>query len=293
MINIDLSKKSWQWIVLIVLAFIWGTSFILMKWGLRSYTSMQVAAMRVFFSFLFVLPFSFKHLKKVNSKNLKSLLIAGFIGIALPAMFFTKAETRIDSSLAGMLNSLTPLWTSIIGIVIYKSTIKGHNVVGLIIGFAGATGLMAHDFSAFFSSFNSYALLVVLATLCYGINVNEIKFHLKNLSAVEITVLSFVFTGPIAGIYLLFSDYSYTINSQGKWLDLFFVALLALFSSVIAVVIFNKLIKHTTSIFAASVTYIIPIFAIFWGVIDGEKFLTQQIVWIAIILFGVHLVNKK
>ena len=290
--QIRLEYKSWQWATLLLLSLIWGSSFILMKKGLESYNNMQVAAFRIFFSFMFLLPLTIKHLKAINRENLQSLIIIGLIGFAIPAVLFTKAQTRIDSSLAGMLNSLTPMFTLIIGILIYRSSVKWVNVAGLLIGLLGALGLIWKGDLDVLKGFNSFALFVVAATLCYGINVNEVKYKLAGLSSVQITSLAFLFTGPIAGVYLLFSDLSPATQTPNYLTNLGYIAILALFSSVFAVLIFNHLIKHTTTLFAASVTYIIPFFAIMWGIADGEQINLIQFIWIGVILFGVYMVNK-
>lgn len=290
---INLNKKYWQWIILILLAFIWGASFILMKKGLQSYTNMQVAALRIFISFIILLPFSIRRIKILSLKNLKSLLIVGYIGTAIPAMLFTKAQTHVDSALAGMLNSLTPLFTFIISLLFYKSYARYYNIIGIFMGLLGAMGLMLKGSRFTFADVDLYTLFIVAATLCYGINVNEIKHNLKALSAIEITSLSFLLAGPPAGVYLLFSDYSQALSTNDYVLNLIYITILALFSTVLAPIIFNVLIKYTTAIFAASVTYIIPIFAIFWGVFDGEIIHITHFIWIIVILFGVYLVNKN
>lgn len=290
--TIRLENKSWQWASLIFLSLIWGTSFILMKKGLESYDHMQVAAFRIFFSFIFLLPFTIRHIRTINRDNLRSLVIVGLVGFALPAFLFTKAQTRIDSSLAGILNSLTPLFTLVVGIVLYRSPAKWTNVVGLIIGLIGALGIIWKGELSILKGFNGFAFFIVIATLCYGINVNEIKYKLADLSSIQITSLSFLFTGPLAGIFLLFSDLSPAAQTPDYLLNLGYIALLALFSSVIAVLIFNKLIKYTTTLFAASVTYMIPVFAVMWGIADGEHIRVLQFVWMAVILLGVYLVNK-
>jgi drug/metabolite transporter (DMT)-like permease len=290
--KIQLENKTWQWAVLLFLSFIWGTSFILMKRGLVSYSHTQVAAFRIFFSFVFLLPITIKNIKVIRRDNIRSLLIVSFIGFAIPAFLFTKAQTRIDSSLAGMLNSLTPLFTLVIGLLAYRAKTRWMNIVGLILGLAGAIGLMWNGDLNLLKGINVFALFIVVATICYGINVNEIKFKLKQLTSLEITSLSFLFTGPIAGIYLLFTDFTGVSQTPDYLLNLAYVALLALFSSVIAVLVFNHLIKYTTTLFATSVTYIIPLFAIMWGILDGESIRLVQFVWIGVILFGVYLVNK-
>lgn len=290
----DLEKRSWQWILLIFLAFIWGASFILMKKGLQSFTNIQVGAMRIFFSFVFFLPLIYYHLRKINRSNLVSLLIVGFVGNAIPAFLFATAQTEINSSLAGILNSLTPIFTLIIGILLYGNKVRWLSVAGLFIGLAGAGGLILSVNSLDFESTNNwYGIFAVIATVCYGINVNEIKFRLKDLDGVAIASLGFLFIGPLAGIYLLSSDYSMAAGSPEMPFSLLSVAGLAFFSSFVAVIVMNILIKYTTTLFAASVTYIIPIFAVFWGIMDGERFLMIQAFWAFVILFGVWLVNRK
>lgn len=290
----DLTKKKWQWAMLIFLAFIWGTSFILMKKGLQSYTNSQVASFRVFFTFIFFIPIFIPRIKKINKSNIKSLLIVGVIGNAIPAFLFTKAQTQIDSSLAGILNSLTPLFTLLIGLILYKSHVKLINIIGLILGFLGAVGLIYKGNPGGFEPQTGwYAMLIVVATFCYGISVNEIKYKLHDLDGMSIAALSFMFVGPFAGLNLLFTDLSTSFAHPQSMESLGYIVLLSLFSSVIAVVLFNILIKYTTAIFAASVTYIIPIFAILWGIFDGEKVTIMEISWILVILIGIYLVNKK
>lgn len=286
-----LKKRLWQWIALFILAFIWGTSFILMKKGLESFSNSQVASIRIFASFLFFFPFFFKNLKFINRKNLKSLLIAGFVGTAIPAFLFTKAQTVINSSLAGMLNSVTPLFTLIIGWLFYKSKINIGKISGIFLGLIGAIGLI-YKGSNSINVIDIFSLLIVLATICYGITANEIKANLKELDGLKITMFSFLFTGPFAGIYLLFTKFPDTSKDDKVFVNLGFIVILALFSSVIALILFNNLIKHTPLLFSVSVTYLIPIFAIMWGVIDGETVNVLQLVWMGVILFGVFLVNK-
>ncbi len=291
MIEKYLKNRLWQWIALFILAFIWGTSFILMKKGLESFSNSQVASIRIFASFIFFFPFFFKNLKFINRKNLKSLLIAGFVGTAIPAFLFTKAQTVINSSLAGMLNSLVPLFTLIIGWLFYKSKINTRKISGMFLGLIGAIGLI-YKGSNSINVIDVFSLLIVLATICYGITANEIKANLKELDGLKITMFSFLFTGPFAGIYLLFTKFPDIKTDEKVFVNLGYVVILALFSSVLALILFNNLIKHTPLLFSVSVTYLIPIFAIMWGMIDGETVNPLQLAWMGVILFGVFLVNK-
>lgn len=289
----NLNKKTWQWVALIVLAIIWGSSFILMKKGLESFSFMQVGAMRMFFAFLFFIPFIIKKLKKLGKKNIISIIIIGFVGNAIPAILYSKAQTQIDSSIAGMLNATTPIFVWLVGIGFYKAKTKLINILGLFIGLIGSMGLVVKDFSNIAQNFNVFIIYIVIATLFYGISTNETKFKLANLDGIAITALAFLFVGPASGAYLLFSDFSPALATPDFYQNLFYVILLAFFSSFIAVALFNLLIKSTTTIFAASVTYLIPIVAIIWGVIDGETVTIIQIIAMLITLAGVYLINKK
>jgi len=286
-----LKKKIWQWIAISVLALTWGSSFILMKKGLESFSNSQVASIRIFASFLFFSPFFLKNLKLITRNNLKSLLIVGFLGSAIPAFLFTTAQTVIDSSLAGMLNSLTPLFTLIIGWMFYKSMINVRKITGLILGLIGAVGLV-YKGSNVFTSIDIHSLLVVLATICYGITANEIKSNLKDMDGVKITMFGFLFTGPFAGAYLLFSKFPDVETDRYLFINLGFVLILALFGSVLALILFNNLIKHTPILFSVSVTYLIPVMAIMWGVIDGEIVTVVHLLWMGVILLGVFIINK-
>lgn len=293
-IRFDLSSKIWQWTVLLSLALIWGSSFILMKKGLRSFDYMQVAAFRIFFGFMVLAPLFLKKIKKLTPKNTIHIIISGYAGIFFPAFLFTKAQTEINSSLAGMINSLAPFFALILGVLIYRNKPGKYQIIGILLGLVGAIGLIA-DGNIFesLSNINAYALYVVVATFGYGINANQIRFKLKDLNGIDITILSFLFVGPPAGIYLLFTDFSMVTNSSTWMLDLGFIFTLSFLGSVISLFFFNSLVQYTSALFATSVTYIIPFFAIIWGLFDGEQVTLIQVISIVIALTGVWLVNKK
>ncbi|MEA3444736.1 MAG: DMT family transporter [Bacteroidota bacterium] len=288
-----LEKRHWQYIMLFFLALIWGSSFILMKKGLRSFSPYQVAAFRIFLTFLFFLPFTFRILHKLNRKNIGFLIIIGFVGNALPAFMYTIGQTEVNSSLAGILNSLVPLFTMIVGVTIYKTSTGWVNVLGVFSGLTGAIGLIYYGSEMFMHGNIWYSIFIIVAVLGYAISSNVNKENLSELNGFAVTALSFFLIGPWAGIYLLFSNLEINFTTEGAILDFTFVAILSFFSSFIAVTLLYTLMKYTTTIFATSVTYIIPVFAIIWGLIDGEQILPAQFIWIFIILLGIYLVNYK
>ncbi len=288
-----LESRTGQWITLWILSFIWGTSFILMKKGLLALPPDVMATLRIAFTFVFFLPIAIPRLKNITKDNIKSLMTVGFIGNLFPAVLFGFSETRINSALAGMLNATTPIFTLIVGWLFYKAKTKPVAVVGVLIGFIGALGLVSDNPANFFKSWNFYAALVLLATLFYGINTNEIKYKLKDLDALSVVSLGFFFAGPWAILWLLIRRVPQAYISHPQfWYSFWAVFILAFFSSFIALIIFNYLIKYTSAIFTASVTYLIPVFAIFWGLLDGEVIPWWQYLFMILTIAGVYLVKR-
>ncbi len=286
-------KKWFQFTVLMLLAFIWGSSFILMKIGLKSFDSMQTAALRIGFAFLFLLPFAVKHIRKLQKKDVVPLLIAGFIGSFIPAFLFTKAQTRIDSALAGMLNSLTPVFTMVVGFLVFKINVRLTQFIGVALGMLGALGLIASGNEVSLHNINSYAFFIVLATVCYAFNINVVKTYLTHLSGAQITSLSFFFIGPLAIGYFLTTDYKLAASTADWQLHLGAIALLGILGTGIAMLMMNTLIRFTSAVFASSVTYIIPVFAIGWGLLDDEVITLLHLLFMGVVLLGVYLINRK
>jgi drug/metabolite transporter (DMT)-like permease len=282
-----------NWAILVTLVLVWGSSFILMKRGLEHYTHQQLALLRISITFLFLLPFAIKSIYKVNAKKLGLMAIVGIIGNGIPAFLFAKAQTGIDSSLAGILNSVTPLFALIIGVVFFKSKAKWYNVLGVFLGLAGTVGLMSVSGGKSLEFNFGYGIYIVIATLLYAINLNVVKSFLKDTDAVTITSYAFLTIGIPALIYLLsMTDFVTVIRTRPDALEgLGYIAILGIFGSAIAVILYNKLIKTSGVLFAASVTYMMPIVAVFWGIADGENFELIYVLWITVILLGVFLVN--
>jgi drug/metabolite transporter (DMT)-like permease len=291
--RISLKNKGMQWIVLLILGFIWGTSYILMKRGLVAFSAGQVASLRISIAFIALLPWSIKNFKKVNRSNLSSVLIAGFMGIGIPAFLFTNAQTRVSSSVAGVLNSLSPLFTLLIGVWFYRLKSNISSLTGVFLGLIGATALIVKNEGFIISDVNGYALLIVLATICYGINSNEIKYKLSHLNGLEITSISMIFIGPPAIIYLFALGFNPLQFTSKEGLGVLYIGILALFGTVTAVIIYNQLLKYISAVSASSVTYISPVFAIMWGLFDGESFSIAAIICLVLIIAGVYLVNKN
>jgi drug/metabolite transporter (DMT)-like permease len=280
-------RKIWHWIALVILSLIWGTSYILLKKGLQSFSPYQVGALRIVITFVCLLPVSLKHLRHLNKSNILSIIIIGLFGSVIPAFLFPIAETRITSSLAGMLNSLSPVFTLLFGITIYNRKAIKSQIAGVFLGLMGAIGLL---YTGSFT-FNMFGLFVVLATVLSGISSNEVS-KVKELNGLKITSLSFFVTSPLAIIYLCFSDFSGPMQSENWVRNLCFIGILAALGSATALVIYYLLIRDTSPIFASSVTYFIPIVATLWGLADNEHFSSSMLVSVILIFAGVYIINR-
>jgi drug/metabolite transporter (DMT)-like permease len=285
-----------SWLYLILLSLIWGSSFILMKEGLVAFTSDEVAALRIAIAFVALAPFLIKHFKSVDlKKDWFGLMIMGVFGNLLPAFLFTEAETQISSSLTGMLNALTPLFTIILGILFFKNKVLTFQLIGVAVGLIGALFLLGFGNNSGESKNLYFSLLVVAATFCYAISVNGIKKYLSHVNSVAASVWSFTFIGPLAIVYLFVkTDFqTHLFNNPGASSAFGYICILAVFGTAIAIILFNTLIKLAGTVFASSCTYLIPIVAIGWGLLDGEAVTLLQFLSVGVIILGVWLINKK
>jgi drug/metabolite transporter (DMT)-like permease len=280
-------RKIWHWLVLATLSLIWGTSYILMKKGLESFSTFQIGSLRVLITALVLMPVAVRNLKRLNSANIWSIVIIGLFGSGIPAFLFPLAQTRIDSSLAGMLNSLSPVFTLIIGIMFYNREVIRSQIAGVFLGLLGALGLL---YSGSFN-FNFYGLFVVLATLLYGISSNEVS-KVKSLNGLQITSLAFFIMSPFALILLLFTDFHAATETANWMRNLGFIVILSVIGSAFSLIIFYALIRDTSPVFASMTTYFIPIIATLWGLSDNEKLTSAMFFSVAVIFCGVYLINR-
>jgi drug/metabolite transporter (DMT)-like permease len=286
------------WLLLITLAFVWGSSFLLIKYSLVAFSGLQVGLLRLAIAGLTVFPFLIYF--AINDKKLLSkevwawCFIVGLVGNLLPAILFGIAQTVINSSLAGMLNATQPLFALTLAIIIFKQTIPKVQVFGVLIGFAGAILILTAKTVAIDPINNfKFSLLVVLATFCYGVATNIIKIHLAHVSPIKITALSLGIFMPISAFALLFTDIEMALERESASIALTSIALLAVVGTAMAIFLFNMLIKSSGMLFASSVTYLIPIVAIFWGIVDGEHINVQHIIGMLTVFSGVYLLNKR
>jgi len=244
---------------------------------------------------MFLIPISIPKVRKLSFKHLKLLFIIGLVGSFIPAFLFAIGQTQLPSGVTGVLNALTPIFVLIMGVLFFKQEITKRKTFGLIIAFVGTAILLAAGSDGGLRGINFYALFIVLATICYGINLNVIKYYLADLKPLVITSVSLLFMGPLAGIYLLtFTDFSVTLATKEGAPEAFgYVSLLGVMGTAIALILFNKLVQITNPLFTSTVTYLIPIVALIWGFWDNEALGLGQVIGMLAIFAGVYVTNKK
>ncbi len=289
-----MENKQLRWVYLITLSLIWGSSFILMKKALIGLTPIQVGALRILITAIFLLPFGLKSLIKIKRRHWYYLTINGFIGSFFPAFLFAFAIDKIDSSIASILNSLTPLNTLIFGILFFGFGFRKRQLIGVLIGLAGTALLILKGAELNPNQDYFYASFILIASIGYAFNVNILKKYLHDLDAFSITVANFTLLIIPTFIVLWFTNFFETFEVNDTSINgILYLTILAVFGTGLAKIMFNRLIQISNPIFSSSVTYLIPIVAISWGIFDGEKVTSMQFVAGFIILFGVYLVNRS
>jgi drug/metabolite transporter (DMT)-like permease len=277
---------------IILLALIWGSSFILVKKSLIAYSPMEVGALRIFAASMFFIPVFVGRSKHIEKFHWKYFLLAGLTGNLFPALLFSLAGQHLTSALSGMLNAFTPLFTLILGVLFFAQKFQVRQVLGVVLGLIGCIGLLVggKDFDL---DFNVHALWVVLATFLYGINMHLVKNKLSSLHPLTSTAGIFISISPLAlGILFAAGFFEKPIDEQHFWPLMAGIAL-GFFGSALGMLLFNQIIKWTNAIVASSVTYLIPIVALAWGLFDNEAVYLSQLFFMIVLLFGVYQVNKK
>lgn len=282
-----------NWLLLIALSIIWGFSFIFMKYGLKTFSWDQVAAIRISFSFIATLPLLIIYLKKIKKSELRYYLMVGFFGSGLPAFCFTYAQTHIESGITGVLNSLTPVFTFVLGVLIFGMKFEKNKLFGLIVALTGAIILVAFDKAPSGESNLIYALPLFVATMSYATSANLVKKYLQTAHPLAMGAVGFAFIGIPSIIYLFTTDF--LTHSAGEYfsISLFSIIALSFFGTVVASIGYYTLIQRTDPIFGSLVTYLIPIIAIAIGFFDGENLLIYHLIGMLFILAGIYIINYK
>ena len=289
-----MSDNSKKWFYLAILSLIWGSSFILIKKGLVGLSSFQVASLRIIFAAIVIFIYSYNSLLKIPKKSWKWILITAYTGTFFPVYLISYGQTEIESGLASIITTITPINTLIVGIIFFGLVYTKKQLLGLLIGLIGAIILVYEASEADINVNIYYSFFIYMTTVGYAASVNLIKNYLTDISPEAVTAGIFISISPPALIVLFASDFS-SLNFEDTEVlnSIIFVFILGVFGSAIAQTLFNKFVKIASPLFAAAVTYTMPIIAIFWAILDGETLTIMQFFATAIILIGVYMVNKK
>lgn len=288
-----MKAQQLKWLLLVTLALIWGSSFILIKKGLVGLNPFQLGSLRIIFCAFFLLLVGFKSLASIPLGQWKFIALTSLFGTFIPAYLFAIAETKVSSSICSILNSLTPLNTLVLGSVLFGLNFKRNQFIGIITGLLGTALLIFMGTNQEGSENNYYAILVLIATLCYATNVNLIKKYLSDVKPLSITTGNFVVMLVPAIVILAFTDFSSKMILPSTQHAMLFVMVLGIVGTGVANVLFYKLIQISSPVFASSVTYLIPMVACLWGMMDNEMLNVFQLLGAFVILIGVYLANKK
>ena len=282
-----------SWGIFILLCIIWGSSFILMKASKEELTWAQIASLRIFSAGIVMLPFAFFVFSKIPAKKMPLVIISAICGNLLPAYLFAGAIAKnIDSSLAGILNSLTPICVVVTGIVFFRSKIEGRKILGVVIGFAGLTFLTLAGKKGISFENVEYTLWILLATVLYGFNINIVGNYLKDVNPVHLAIVSISFMIVPTAIVLWQQNFlQLSFDDDEIMLAVVYSVMLGIVGSAIATALFYVLVKKAGGLFASLVTYGIPFVALAWGFVYGENITILQIACLGIILCGVYLAN--
>jgi len=290
-INI-LGSRFINWLLFTVLSLIWGSSFLLMKIGMEQLSPYEVAALRILSAGIVLIPFAFKAFKQIPRNKIGLALLSGLMGSFIPAFFFCLAETKLDSALTGMLNSLTPLCAVIIGTLFFKMKPTAWKFAGIFIGLIGLFFLVSPNGQFHFNNAN-YISLIILATILYAINANFVSKSLGGLGPLNIASVAFaLLIIPCLMILAYVGYFSRPLGQLSLIKSTAAACILGTGGTAIATILLYRLIKRAGALFATMVTYGIPFVAAGWGVVYGERVTLFEIGCLGIILSGVYLANK-
>ena len=284
----------WDWVIFISLSIIWGSSFVLMKEGLNGLSFTQVASMRIVSAGLVLFPITVRYITTIPKKKIPTIILSGLLGSLIPAYLFCAAETGISSSTAGVLNSLTPVFVILFGIVFFKHRIPAIKILGMVIAFTGSILLYFSRTESDDGSKFIMVLLVIIATMCYGANVNLVNKYLLKIPSLQIVSVALTCCSIPALAVLYFSGFfKLNLLSPVVARSIVFSSILGVVGTALASFLFYMLLKRAGTVFASMVTYAMPVVALLLGMWYGESINMLHILSMLVILSGVYITHKK
>ncbi len=282
-----------DWVILIFLSLVWGCSFILIKKALVTFDAPTVGALRIAISSVAFAPFILYFRKEIDWSQWKKFILIGLTGSGIPAFLFAYAQTEITSSVAGLLNSMTPIWTLLLGIFLFKLRFNKLKMIGVFLGFIGAVVIIFAAHNSQFGGNPMYGFLAIIATVCYALSVNMVQGFFSKTKPILISAMSFFLIGPPIWLFLMFSGVKnqFMANDFAIY-SLLSVVALSLFGTVMSSILFYILVQRTSAVFGSMVTYLMPFVVVIWGILDGEIITMLQLLGMGTILLGVYFTKK-
>src|SRR5690606_35564587 len=289
-----MNSEKEKWVLLVLLTIIWGSSFILIKKSLEHYGPFQVGALRVLIAGILLAPVAILNIRKFPRKRLKWLIVAAIAGNFVSMFLFPLAETEVSSSIAGIVNSMMPIFVILIGALFWKFKTTGRQMIGVAISFSGACLLMLSGAEG--DSLKIVPILwLLLATLLYALSITTVKSKLADVPAKILSAFVFFFILFLPSlITLAFTGFFQNFEgTKGEFIGLGYVSLLSIFGTGLALMLNYRLLSISTPLFASTVTLLMPIVAVIWGVLDVESLTGLQFAGGFIIIGGLLFLRTK
>ncbi len=289
------TKRSWtSWLSLFFLGFLWGGSFLFIKKGLMAFSPVQMGALRLSLASAAFLPMGLYYWKRTDRRHWPYIAAVGFIGSFIPLFLYAFGQTRVHSALSGVLSTMTPIFTLVIGILFFRQHATGRKLAGVLLGFAGAAWLIFSRGGQVAGDWR-FALLIILATCCYAVSSNIVQAHLSGVKPLAISALSFTFIGLPSMVILYFSGFenAFARDSRQAWTSLGFIAFLALAGTFLATMIYFRLVQREGAVFATMVGYFFPLVATLLGFLDGEVIHAAHFAGMILIIAGIYVMRHQ
>lgn len=282
-----------KWLYFIALSLIWGSSYILIKKGLEGFGYVAAASIRLVAAGLAFLPFAITYFRRIQPKKLPIILLSSLLSMLIPSYLFSLSQEHIQSSVAGILIAATPSFTFLFSIFFFKNTYSYSQFIGLLLGLSCSVALSLLSSGGTTLSVNVYVFLVIGATLCYGLNINLVKYYLADIPPLQLSAVSVALNGFVAFFFVAVPNYELFQFSQASIGPIAALLILGLLGTALAQFLHTKLIQRSSPLFASTTTYVIPVVAIFWGILDNEPFTFGHFMACLGILVSVYLVRRE
>jgi len=284
-----------KYFLFIIIAITWGSSFILIKKTLLVFTPYQIGAFRAGFSGLLLSFIGFPALMKMSKKDVFWIALSGLFGNLLVVFIFPIAQQGVSSSLAGIINALDPIFTLILGAVLFGISNKRLQYMGAIIGFLGAAVLVSSSNAENGESHFFYTILLIIGSALYAISALIIEKKLPHLKSTHIsTGIYTIWMLPslvILGFSGFFTDIDYSQNETLTALG--YLVFLTVISTTLVMFLFFKLVQDTSAVFVSMISLLIPVVSVIWGILDNEKFTMWYAIGGLLILISMYLIQEK